>query len=357
MKEFKVLSINMGSTSTKIALYKNEKELFSESIRYSVEELSEFSTIYEQYNFRKQTILNALELRKIELEEIDCISSRGGTIKPVEGGTYIINQQMIDDSKSGKYGTHSCNLGVMIAMELGNKYDIPALTVDPPTVDEMCMYAKYSGVPEIPRLSSFHALNHKATARKASFKLGKDYTDINLIVCHLGGGISVGVHEKGKIVDVNNALEGDGPMSPERAGTVPAGGLIRMCFSGKYNEKEMIAKVNGKGGLIAYLGTTSGIEIESRIKSGDNMAREIFETMAFQISKSIGAAAAVLNGNVEAIVLTGSLAYSERLVDIIKERVGFIAQLLVFAGENEMKSLTEGALRYLNGEEEAKIYQ
>ena len=356
MKEYKILTINLGSTSTKIAVYNNDKENFTVSINHSINEISNYDSIWDQYEFRKEKILNELEKRNISLKDMDCISSRGGTIKPIVGGIYLISLEMIDDAQSGKYGYHVCSLGMLIAMQLGKKYNIPAITVDPPAIDELCNYARYTGLPEINRKSSFHSLNQKATARKTAKDLGEKYEDVNLIVCHLGGGISVAAHRKGKVIDVNNALDGEGPMSPERAGTIPAGDLVKMCFSGKYNQEEMLLKLNGKGGLIAHLGTTSGLEIVQRIENGDSKAKEIFETMAYQISKQIGSCASALSGDVDAIVLTGSLSYSERLVKIIKERTKFIANIMVYPGQNEMKSLAEGALRYLRGYEKIREY-
>jgi butyrate kinase len=246
--------------------------------------------------------------------------------------------------------------GGIIAYNLGKERNIPALTVDPPTVDEMCISAHYSGLPQIRRQSSFHALNSKATARKIAAGLGREYDEINLITAHLGGGISVGAHCKGKVIDVNNSLDGDGPFSPERAGGLPAGDLVRLCFSGEYSREQVLKLLQGGGGLVAYLGTTSGIEIEKRITEGDMVAAEVFEAMSYQIAKEIGACAAVLEGHVDAIALTGSLAYSPRLVDSLKKKVSFIAQVLLDPGENEMEALAAGAMRYLNGEEQLAIY-
>jgi butyrate kinase len=243
-----------------------------------------------------------------------------------------------------------------VAYNLGQERGIPALTVDPPTVDEMCVSARYSGIPQIKRQSSFHALNQKATARKIAARLGKEYDNVNLIVAHLGGGISVGAHRKGKVVDVNNALDGDGPFSPERAGTLPVGDFAKLCFSGDFSREQVLRLVQGGGGLVAYLGTTSGLEIEKRISEGDALAAEIFEAMSYQVAKEIGACAAVLEGKVDAIALTGSLAYSQRLTESLKEKVSFIAQVLLDPGENEMEALAAGAMRYFNGEEQLSHY-
>lgn len=277
-------------------------------------------------------------------------------MKPVPGGIYEICPAMLDDMKSGKYGQHPNMCGGIVAYDLGKELNIPALTVDPPTVDEFCPSARYSGIPHIKRQSSFHALNQKATARKIAAQLGKNYDDVNLIVAHLGGGISVGAHKKGKVVDVNNALDGDGPFSPERAGTLPVGDLIKLCFSGDHTREQVLKLVQGGGGLVSYLGTTSGLEIEKRISEGDTIAAEVFEAMAYQVAKEIGASAAVLEGEVDAIALTGSLAYSKRLTESLIKKVGFIAPVHLDPGENEMAALAAGAMRYINGEERLAIY-
>jgi butyrate kinase len=355
-KAKRILVINLGSTSTKVAVSESGKMLFTESVNHPVEELKQYTTIIDQYELRKDTILGVLAKKEMSLDEIDGIASRGGNMKPVPGGIYEISPAMIDDMKSGKFGQHPNMCGGIVAYTLGKERNIPALTVDPPTVDEMCVSARYSGIPQIKRQSSFHALNQKATARKIAARLGKDYEEVNLIVAHLGGGISVGAHRKGKVVDVNNALDGDGPFSPERAGTLPTGDLVKLCFSGNYSKEEVLKLIQGGGGLVAYLGTTSGLEIEKRITEGDAFAAEVFEAMAYQIAKEIGACAAVLKGKVDAIALTGSLAYSQRLADSLKEKVSFIAQVLLDPGENEMEALAAGAMRYFNGEEQLAIY-
>ena len=353
---YKTLIINLGSTSTKIAVYIDLEEEFKISINHSQDELKEFHDIWDQTDFRKEKILKALEEKGYAISDFNGISCRGGNVKPVPGGIYLLNKEMVADMRSEKYGAHPTNVGNIIAYELGKQAGIPVIIADPPVTDELCELARYSGVKEISRMSSFHALNQKRTARKISKDLGREYTDLNLIVVHLGGGISVAAHENGRIIDVNNALDGDGPFSPERAGTVPAGDIIRMCFSGKYSEKEMIKKIKGSGGLMSYLGTNSGLEVEDKIQNGDYYALEVYEAMAYFVSKEIGAAAAVLKGKVDGIVLTGSLAYSERLINWIKDRTVFIAPIYLCPGENEMISLAENALRYLTGEEQPKQY-
>lgn len=355
-KPKRILVINLGSTSTKVAVSEAANMLFTESVNHPADELKQYKTIIDQYELRKNTILGVLSAKGLSLDEIDGIASRGGNMKPIPGGIYEICPAMIDDMKSGKFGQHPNMCGGIVAYALGKERDIPALTVDPPTVDEMYISARYSGIPQIKRQSSFHALNQKATARKIAARLGKDYEEVNLIVAHLGGGISVGAHRKGKVVDVNNALDGDGPFSPERAGTLPAGDLVKLCFSGEYSREQVLRLVQGGGGLVAYLGTTSGLEIEKRITAGDAVAAEVFEAMSYQIAKEIGACAAVLEGSVDAIALTGSLAYSQRLTESLKGKVSFIAQVLLDPGENEMEALAAGAMRYFNGEEKLAIY-
>lgn len=355
-KPAKILVINLGSTSTKIALFEAENMLVTESVNHSTEDLKQYTSIIDQYELRKNTILDFVSRKGFLLDEIDVVASRGGNTKPIPGGIYEICPAMIDDMKSGRYGQHPNMCGGIIAYELGKEHSIPALTVDPPTIDEMCVPACYSGIPQIRRQSSFHALNSKATARKIAADLGKDYTAVNLIVAHLGGGISVSAHRNGKVIDVNNSLDGDGPFSPERAGVLPAGDLVKLCFSGEYSREQILRLLQGGGGLAAYLGTASGLEIEKRIAGGDTVAAEVFEAMCYQIAKEIGACAAVLEGRVDAIALTGSLAYSKRVTESLEKKIAFIARVIPDPGENEMEALAAGAMRYLNGEEELSVY-
>lgn len=352
----RILVLNLGSTSTKVAVSHSDRMLFTDSVNHPADELKGFKTIFEQYDLRKDTILAVLAKHGISLDEIDCIASRGGNSKPIPGGIYPIGDAMIEDMKSGKFGQHPNMCGGIVARDLARERNIPALTVDPPTIDEFCVYARYSGIPQIKRQSSFHALNSKATARKAAARLGKGYEEVNLIVAHLGGGISVSAHLKGKAVDVNNSLDGDGPFAPERAGGLPAGDLVRLCFSGDYTREQVLKLLQGGGGLVAYLGTTSGLEIEKRIAGGDAVAAEVFEALSYQVAKEIGACAAVLEGEVDAIALTGSLAYSERLTGSLRKRISFIAPVLLDPGENEMDALAAGAMRYFNGEEALSVY-
>jgi butyrate kinase len=353
---YRILTINPGSTSTKIAVFDNEKLLFKTNIKHNTELISSFDKVIDQYSFREDSILKTLKDENIDLNTFDAVVGRGGLLKPIEGGTYLVNDKMIDYIRKYPRGEHASNLGCVLAKELADSINKPSYIVDPVSVDEMEDVARYSGIPEIKRQSLFHALNQKAVALKASKFLKKDYKDLNLIVAHLGGGISVGAHKHGKVIDVNNALDGDGPMSPERSGTVPMGPLYKMAFSGKYSLKEIKRMNYGNGGIVAYLGTNDGYEIEKRIKDGDKEALFIFQVMCYQISKEIGACSTVLKGNVDAIVLTGGLAYDKKLVELIEERVSFIGKLLVFPGEDEMESLALGALRVLRGQELHKDY-
>ena len=353
---YRSMIINLGSTSTKVAVYSDLNEIFKKSIAHTQEELIKFNSIWDQQEFRKEKIISSLEEAGYNLNEFHAISCRGGNTKPIPGGIYILNQEMVEDMKSEKYGVHPTNVGNVIAYNLGKELNIPVVIADPPVTDELWDSARFSGIKEIPRISSFHALNQKRTAKKIAENLGRDYDSLNLIVAHLGGGISIAVHKKGLVVDVNNALDGDGPFSPERAGTVPAGDVIRMCYSGEFTLGEMIKKVRGEGGLMSYLGTNSGLEVEEKIKSGDTYAKKVYEAMAYHISKEIGGASAAVSGKVDGIVLTGSLAYSEMLTDWIKEKVGFIAPIYLLPGENEMLSLAESVVKYLNGDEKPKDY-
>lgn len=356
LSSFRILVINPGSTSTKIGVFDNERPIFEETIRHDEEEIAKYKRIIDQYGFRKQTILEVLHSHGINISKLSAVCGRGGLLRPIEGGTYAVNEPMLSDLRKGYNGHHASNLGGILAHEIATGLNIPAFIVDPVVVDEMDDIARVSGVAGIERKSIFHALNQKAVARNVSKELGKKYEELNLIVTHMGGGITVGVHKCGKVIDVNNGLHGDGPFSPERAGTVPAGQLVEMCFSGEYYRDEMMKKLVGQGGLVGLLGTNDARKVEKMIEEGDETAKLIYGAMAYQIAKEIGAASAVLHGKADAIVLTGGLAYSKVLVEEIRERVDWIADVIVHPGENELQALTEGALRVLREEEEAKEY-
>ncbi|MGB9856546.1 MAG: butyrate kinase [Dictyoglomaceae bacterium] len=356
MEKFYILCINPGSTSTKLAVFENENLLFQENSSHKLEELKRFKRVIEQYEMRKKAIIDFLNKNNFPFEKLSALGCRGGTLYPLPSGTYIINEKMVEDCKTSKFGEHPANLAPILGYEFSKIYNLKAFIVDPPSTDEMDPIAKYTGLPIFKRKSLFHALNQKAIARKIAKNLSKNYEDLNLIVAHLGGGISIGIHSEGKVIDVNNALDGEGPMTPERAGTLPAGDLVKLCFSGEY-ELEIFQKMMvGKGGWIAYLGTNDAREVEKKIQEGDKLAEEIVKATAYQIAKFIGSLAPVVKGRIDAIVLTGSLAYYTRLVEDIKERVEFIAPVFVYPGEEEMKALCEGVLRVLKGEEKAKVY-
>ncbi|AZV51002.1 butyrate kinase [Bacillus halotolerans] len=355
--EKRILTINPGSTSTKIGVFHNERSIFEKTLRHDIEELQQFDHIIDQYEFRKKHILESLHEQGINISKFDAVCARGGLLRPIEGGTYEVNDDMIEDLKSGYAGQHASNLGGIIAREIADGLNIPSYIVDPVVVDEMSELAKISGMPEIERKSIFHALNQKAVARKAADSLGKRYENMKMIITHLGGGITIGVHDRGRVVDVNNGLHGEGPFSPERAGTVPAGDLVDLCFSGEYTKEEMMKKLVGTGGLSGYLGTNDAVKVEQMIQEGDEKARLIFDAMAYQVAKEIGAASAVLKGEVEAIVLTGGLAYGKSFVSSIRSYIDWISDVLVYPGENELQSLAQGALRVLQGEEQSKQYR
>ncbi|WP_291632778.1 butyrate kinase [Clostridium sp.] len=354
---YKLLIINPGSTSTKIGVYEDENEILEETLRHSSEEIGKFEGIFEQLNFRKDVILNILKEKNFDINTLDAVVGRGGLLKPIEGGTYAVNEAMLNDLKIGVQGQHASNLGGIIANEIAKSLDIPSFIVDPVTVDEMIDVARISGMPEIERKSIFHALNQKAVARRYAKENGKKYEEINLIVAHLGGGVSVGAHKAGRVIDVNNALDGDGPFSPERSGGLPVGDLSKMCFSGKYTLDDIKKKINGKGGFVAYLNTNDARLVEDKTEAGDEKYKLIFEAMGYQVAKEIGKCAAVLSGKVDAIILTGGIAYSKPMVNYIKERVEFITNVVVYPGEDELLALAEGGLRVLSGKEKAKEYK
>jgi butyrate kinase len=354
---YEVLVINPGSTSTKIGYFNNGKMLFSNSIIHSPFELSSFQNICDQFSFRKQLIINELQQHSIALNTLKAVIGRGGLVKPISSGTYIISEALKKDLREGYLGQHASNLGGLIADEIAS--EIPgaiALIADPVVVDELQDVARFTGHPLFNRISIFHALNQKAVARMYAQQINKPYESLNLIVAHLGGGISIGAHKKGLVIDVNNGLDGDGPFAPERSGTLPTGQIIDLCFSGKYAKTDLLKMVVGQGGLMAYLGTNDVREVSKRIEKGDKLASDILDAMCYQIGQWIGAMSAVLHGDVDAILLTGGIAYNQRVTDYIKQMCLYIAPIEVFAGEDELRSLAECALRVLKGEEEAKEY-
>ena len=352
-----ILALNPGSTSTKFSLYEEKNLVFENTIRHSADDLAGFKQISDQFHFRKDLIMEELSQRQTDFKRIIAVVGRGGLLKPIKSGVYLVNRRMKEDLLSARYGQHASNLGALIADDIVESLPgTVAYIVDPVVVDELQDVARISGHPEIERKSIFHALNQKAVARIYAASVGRQYEDMNLIVAHMGGGISVGAHHKGFVIDVNNGLNGDGPLSPERSGGLPAAQLSELCFSGKYNLEEVRSMITGKGGMVAYLGTNSFIEAGKMAANGDLKAKLIRNAISYQTSKEIASMAAVLHGTVDAIILTGGLSYDDENVSIIKEMIQFIAKVVVYPGEDELKALTFNGLLALDGEIEVKNY-
>ena len=353
---YRILTIDPGSTSTKIGVFDDEKMLFEENLHHSAEELAQFETIPQQEAFRRRLVLKALEEHHIPLESLSAVCGRGGVLKPVHGGTYLTTDAMIDTLKKGPYGHHASNLGGLLAREIGSALHIPSYIVDPVVIDEMADVARYAGHPLFQRVSIFHALNQKAVAKRFAKEQGKKYEELNLIVCHMGGGVSIGAHMKGSVVDTQNALDGEGPFSPERSGSLPTGQLVKQCYSGKYTEAEMHRMLSGRGGLVAYTGSNDMRYLLAQAEHDKKIAG-VVDAFHYQIGKEIGAMAAVMHGKVDQIILTGGIAYGKETVDAISEMVGWIAPITVYPGEDELLALAQGALRVLKGEEKAQEYR
>ena len=352
----KSLIINPGSTSTKIGVFEDETLLFEETLRHSTEEIASYASIVDQKDFRKEIILNLLDSKDFDIKSLNVVVGRGGMLKPIPGGTYAVSDSLLEDLKKGVQGQHASNLGGILAKEIGDSIGVPSYIVDPVVVDELDDIARYSGVPELPRTSVFHALNQKAVAKRYAKENGKSYDSLNLVVVHMGGGVSVGAHKQGKVIDVFNALDGDGAFSPERAGAVPSGALIKMCFSGKYTEKEVYKKICGNGGFNAYLGTNDMREVEKMASEGNQEAAKLREAFIHQVAKDIGSMACVLNGKIDQIIATGGIAYDKGVIAGLKEKCEWMAPFTVYPGEDELLALAQGAIRVLNGEEAAKEY-
>lgn len=351
-----ILVINPGSTSTKIAIFRDKELIHKRNISHSTEELKQFATIIDQFEYRKHMVLDELERTQIPVQ-FEAVIGRGGLTKPLAGGVYEVNQAMIDDIKSNEH-SHASDLGCIIAASIAD--DIAGcrkFIADPVIVDELCDYARVSGNPLLPRISIWHALNQKAIARRFAKGRGCKYEDLNLVVCHLGGGISIAAHNKGKAVDVNNALDGEGPFAPERAGSLPAAALVRLCFSGKYSQEEILKQIAGNAGLAAHLGTNDMRAIEDRVNNGDEKAKFLVDAMIYHIAKDIASKGAVLYGKVDAILLTGGIAHWTYVVEEIRKRVEYLAPVYSFPGEDEMQALADNALAVLRGEREVKEFK
>ena len=353
-----ILSVNPGSTSTKFSLFEEGDLVFARSLRHSPEELAAFDKIPDQFSFRKSLIMKELKERGTDLEGIKAVVGRGGLTRPIESGVYAVNQLMLDQLKAEAFGSHACNLGALIADDIVSSLpEARAFIVDPVVVDELQPSARISGHPEIRRRSIFHALNQKAIARIYSAAINRRYEDLNLIIAHMGGGVSVGAHRMGRVIDVNNALNGDGPFSPERSGGLPSGQLVELCFSGRHTRSEIMDMLTGKGGMMAYLGTNDFSEVCIRSEQGDAAASGIREAFIYQVAKEIGAMAPVLSGNVDAVILTGGIAHHKPTTSEIKSMVEFIAKVVVYPGEDELKALAYNGLLALDGKVEIKIYR
>ena len=358
MENRKILVINPGSTSTKIAIFENTKSIFLKILKHSVEDLKPFEKITDQFLYRKNLIMNELYSERVDFEQIQIVIASGGLVKPIESGTYAVNDRMKEDLFKGIQGEHASNLGGLIADEIAHFLpNAKAYIADPVVVDELQDVARITGHPLFERKSIFHALNQKAIARSYAHATNREYEDMNLIIAHLGGGISIGTHSKGRVIDVNQALDGEGPMSPERSGTLPVGDLIKTCFSGQYDYKALKKMITGEGGYVAYFGTNDAYKVELMAKKEDSKAMKIQEALAYQVAKYIGSSAVVLSGNVDAIILTGGLAHDRIVTEYISHHVSFIAPVIIYPGEDEMTALAMNALMILNKQMEHKEYK
>lgn len=351
----KVLVINPGSTSTKIAIYQGEECVATQTLYHQAEDIKKYAHICQQKDMRLEMIYQWLNENDCSLEEISAVVGRGGLLRPMPGGTYKVTYKMLDDLMIGFQGQHASNLGGIMAFEIAEKVGIPSFIVDPVAVDEVEDVTRISGMADIKRRSLVHALNIKAVTRRVCLQENLDYNNSSFVVAHMGGGITVSPVKNGRLLDCNNANE-DGPFSPERSGGLPIGALVEMAFSKNYTLQELKNKITREGGLVAYLGTNDGREVEKRIEAGDERAKFILEAMAYQLSKEIGGMATALCGKLDRIILTGGIAYNKRVTDYISDCVNFIAPIVIVPGEDEMLSLAQGALRVLSGEEKAKIY-
>lgn len=357
MDECMLLLINTGSTSTKIGISKGRKLIYKEVVHHRLSEFRGIVQITDQYPIRMKVINEIIARSGVDPAKLSAVVGRGGVLKPISGGVWIIDEAMLKDLRDPKTNQHASNLSGIIAYKISRELKIPAYTVDPIVVDEMDPVAKVTGLPEISRRSIFHALNQRATARRAAGELGREYREVDLIVAHLGGGISVGAHKRGRVVDVNNGLNGDGPFSPERCGSIPVSDLIALCFSGKYSEQDLQVMVRQGGGLKAYFGTTNTQKIEAKAASEGGRYKLIFEAMAYQISKEIAALGAVFGGVVDGVVITGGLANSPLMVSLITDRIGYLGRLFVYPGEDELEALRDGVLRVIEGSESPQEYE
>ncbi len=354
----KLLAINPGSTSTKIALFEDRKEIFSETLRHSAEQIGQFKKVIDQLDFRMKMIIDFLKDNNVDISELDAIMGRGGLTRPVVSGVYTVNEKMREDLRNAVGGDHASNLGGLLAYKIASLVPgCKSFITDPPVVDELTDVARVTGHPLFERTSTFHALNQRAIAKIFAAEKGVPYDTLNLIVAHMGGGISVGAHLHGRVVDINNAINGEGPFSPERVGSIPAKSLVDLCFSGNYTVDEIHKMINGKGGTVAHLGTNNFADIEKKVAQGDRHYKLIADAFAYNVAKEIGALSTVLKGDVDAILLTGGIAYGKMVVDMITESVRFIAPVKVYPGEDEMAALAMNGFSALDGSEKIKEYK
>lgn len=355
---YKLLIINPGSTSTKIAVFHDKEQVFKKNIKHSTEEVSKFEKIADQFEFRKDVIMSELKAEGIDLTGLTAVVGRGGLLHPLTSGVYEVNAAMIRDLNEAANGEHACNLGGLIANSIAKEFGVKAYIADPVVVDEMDDVARYSGHPLFPRKSIFHALNQKIIARTHAKAVNKKYEDLNLIGIHLGGGISVAAHKKGRVVDVNNALNGDGPFTPERSGVLPSGPLMNACFSGKYTKKDIDLMLKGQGGFVAYLGTNDALTVEKEVRAGNKEWEKVYRAMAYQIAKEVGGlAASAFSMDVDGIFVTGGMAYDKLFCSILNDHLHKIAPVFVYPGEDEMAALAMNGVMVLDGEVEAKMYE
>ena len=356
MKNYKVFAVNPGSTSTKIALFEGETVVFSRNVSHDAAKLKEFPEISDQFNYRKETILKELAEGGISLADVDAYAGRGGGMTSTEGGVYTVNKKMLEDARSGKYVKHPASLGCQLAQDFADQYGKPAFVVNAPDTDEFQDLARVTGLKGIYRESKTHALNQKEIGIRYAKARGKTYEDMNLIICHIGGGVSVTAHRRGKMVDSNDIAQGDGPMAPTRCGQIAVKDVVDLCFSGALTEREIRDKITRSGGLVDHLGTSDARAVTKMIEEGNTYAKLIYDAMIYEIGKTAGAMAAVLYGKVDGIILTGGISYDQYVVQVLTEMLSFIAPIEVMAGEFEMEALAAGAIRGLSGEEQVKEY-
>ncbi|HUW70824.1 MAG TPA: butyrate kinase [bacterium] len=352
----RILVINPGSTSTKIGVFQDGAELFTQSVAHTAEELARFSTIASQFEFRERCIRDALIAKQFDIRSLSCVVGRGGLLKPIPGGTYAVNAAMLDDLRNARYGEHASNLGALIANAIASEIGLPSYIVDPVVVDELSEVARIYGHKLFRKQSIFHALNQKAVARRWASEHARQYEDVKLVVAHMGGGVSVGYHDHGRVVDVNNALNGEGPFSPERAGTLPSGALTKLCFSGTYTEKEVMKMINGQGGMVSLAGTNDMRVLEARHLAGDAQATVVYEAFIYYVGKAIGGLAAAAEGKLDGIILTGGIAYGKLVQEGLKRMVGWMAPVTVYPGEGELEALAFAGARVLDEPKSAQEY-